>query len=361
MNIVGIHLEPGAVGWHRVWCWTEAMKRLGHKVWHRPHAGTQFEWYEIDNIVRDADVVIAGRMHSAQVFAALLAGRKLYRYKLVVDIDDNSDEIPVYNQAFADYHSGAGSSRLIRAELREADLVTVSTPPLAAWAGQYAKRIVVVPNVIDTRPYANVRTRDKETRHANDVRIYWGGGGGHYDDLLLVKDALLRIFRERSNVKLVFSNFIPDWAADLPPFRVFMIRFAHFNAYPKVLRWLQADVALAPLVDNAFNRCKSNVKYLTYAMGHVPAVYQDLTPYDSVIDGVTGLKAGDWYDKISTLLDNPVLREQIVSQAKHDVLQKFTVDNWEHRYEAMLNELVTAPKVEIVPLVEGEIIPCQTL
>src|SRR5206468_4657039 len=135
------------------------------------------------------------------VFAGLLAGRKLYGYKLIVDTDDNSDAIPLYNQAYADYNSGASTARLVRGELREADLVTVSTKPLAAWATKYAKRVVVIPNVIDTRLHTEVRGRQKEARHKDDVRIYWGGGGGHYDDLLVAKAALLRIFKERPNVK----------------------------------------------------------------------------------------------------------------------------------------------------------------
>lgn len=363
MNIVGIHLEPGAVGQLRCWNWTTALQRRGHNVKHRPHASTQFEWGEIDDYLRDADVVIAGRMAHAQVFAALLAGRKLYGYKLVIDTDDNSDDIPHFNYAHPDYHAGTNVSRLVRAELREADLVTVSTEPLAAWARKYSSNIVVVPNCIDTALYANVRGREKEARHRNDIRIYWGGGGGHYGDLLEVRDALLRICAERPNVKLIFSVFIPDWAADLPPFRVFMIRFAHFNAYPKVLKWLCADVAVAPLVYNEFNRCKSNVKYLTYAMADIPSVYQDIAAYDSVTHGVTGLKArtrADWYTHINTLLDNRMLAQSIAERAKRDVLARFTIDHHITRYEAMLRELVERKTPEFTMLKEGQSVeaPC---
>src|SRR5437773_176033 len=144
MRIVGIHLEPGGVGWLRCWNWTTALKERGHDVKHRPHAPTQFEWTELDDYLQGADVVITCRMA----------------------------------------------------------------------------------NCIDPKTYVGVLSREKEARHRDDVRIYWGGGGGHYDDLLLVKDALLRIFSERPNVKLVFSNILPDWAVDLPANRCFFIRFA---------------------------------------------------------------------------------------------------------------------------------------
>lgn len=365
MKIVGIHLEPGAVGWHRVWCWTEAMKRAGHKVWHRPHVGNQFEYKDLDDILRGSDVVVAGRMHHAQAFAGLLAGRDLYKYKLIVDTDDDLDCLPAYNQAHVDYHVGTGMTRVVRAEYREADFVTTSTDHLRSKVEKYAKRSAVIPNVVDPRLYADVRERQKEERHRDDLRIYWGGGFGHYDDLLVVKDALLRVFRERPNVKLVFSGFIPDWASDLPPFRVLMVRFAEFLTYPKVLKWTCADVALAPLVDNEFNRSKSHVKYLTYAMAGVPGVYSSLLPYQSVEHGLTGLKAAnedEWYEAINTLLDNPSQRKSVAACAVQDVMDNWSVDQWAPRYEAMLQEVLASKPLEFQFLAEGKSpeAPCLT-
>ncbi len=350
MNVVGIHLEPGPVGWYRCWNWTTALAKRGHNVKHRPHAATQFEWNEIDNYLKDANVVIAGRMHHGEVFAALMAGRDRYGYKLVVDTDDNSDMLPVYNQAFSDYHPAAGPNRIVRGELREADLVVVSTAPLKEWAQKYARReVIVMPNCVDMSLYSSVRSREKEPRHQDDQRIYWGGGAGHYGDLMLVKDAILRIMDERPNVKLVFSNVMPDWAADLPPFRCFFIRCAHMNAYHKILRWLCVDVGIAPLVDNDFNRCKSHVKYLDYAMAGIPGVYQHLEPYKSVADGVTGLKAGssdEWYSAITRLLDDPELRAWISTAARLD-MANWNIDQHVLRYEQMLEELLRpVPKFE---------------
>lgn len=356
MKIVGVHLEPGPVGWHRCWNWTSGLMRLGHEVKHRPHESDQFDWQTVDKYLEGADVVITSKMHHGQVFAALLAYRDVYGYKLVVDTDDAADVTPKYNQSFADYHPGAGVSRIVKAELRHADLVTTSTQILADRVRELNGNVVVVPNVVDPRLHAKVVGRTKESRHASDIRIYWGGGGGHYDDLLVVKKALLRIFAKYPKVKLVFSNFIPDWAADLPPFRVFMIRFAHFNAYPKVLKWLCADVALAPLVDNEFNRCKSHVKYLDYAMAGIPGVYQDLAPYETVEDGVTGLKAvseNDWYEAIATLIEGADLRRSIAESAKSDVLANWTIDGHVGHYESMLKELLAVKRVELGMLTEG--------
>lgn len=361
MRIAAIHLEPGGVGWHRCWNWTTAMKRRGHEVKHAPHESVQFEWKDIDAYLSDVDVVITGRMHHAQVFAALLAGRKIYKYKLIVDTDDDADTLAQWNQAFADYHGGAGTTRLVRAEYREADLVTVATQRLREATEKYNGNIVVVPNVVDPALYRSVRSREKEIRHRNDIRIYWGGGAAHYDDLLMVREPLLRLFHENPRVKLVFSNFVPDWAADLPAMRVFMIPFAHFNAYPKVLKWLCADIAIAPLRDTPFNASKSNVKYLDYAMAGIPGVYSDLEPYRSVKDGFTGLKCRtekDWYQNLRHFIDIPDFARRIAANAKEHVLEEFTIDRWASRYESMLNELL-AKKPMAMPAMLTEGVPCQ--
>lgn len=356
MKIVGIHVEKGAVGWHRVWCWTEAMRRRGHEVIDRPHQDPQFDMNEIDDMLRGADVVVAGRMHNAETFAALLAGRHLYRYKLIVDTDDDQDSVPLYNQSFQNYHGAAGTPRLIRGQYKEADLVTCSTEHLKSQVSKYAKNVAVVQNMVDPRLYTGVRSRQKEPRHQNDIRIYWGGGGGHYDDLLLVKSALLRTFHENPRVKLVFSNFLPDWAVDLPPFRTFMIPFVHFNAYPKILKWLCADIAIAPLVDNMFNASKSNVKYLNYAMAGIPGIYSDLLPYRSVEHGITGLKCKtetEWYDALKLLIEQEELRHILAENALTDVAQNWTVDGAAPLYEQMLLELTSLKVPEPHTLTEG--------
>lgn len=359
MKIVINHNEPGPVGWLRAWQWGRAMKRRGHDVWMRPDASAQITKANVDEVTHDADVVLCGRTHDAETFVLLLAARSLYHFKLVVDTDDNTDEVPKYAHSFEDWHPGSFLRRMIRGQYREADLVTVSTLPLADVVRPFAKNVVVVPNCVEPEWHTDIYFREKEARHRDDVRIYWGGGANHYDDLLKVKDTLLRICAERPNVKLIFSNFLPDWAvASLPAHRCYMIKVAPFDLYPRILAWLCADVAIAPLVDNPFNRSKSHIKYLDYAMARIPGVYESLPPYDSVTDGVTGLKAStpdEWYAKLNLLLDTPSLRDGIRQQAYHDVQARWLIDQHAARYEAMLTELIAPPKPmrELVQLEEG--------
>jgi glycosyltransferase involved in cell wall biosynthesis len=313
--------------------------------------------------VNGADVVVYGMTTNAAEVAVLQAGRAAHGYKLIIDTDDLVTDVPKYNQASSMYHNATGLARIVEAQYRDCDAVTTSTEPLREATDHYNSRVYHVPNLVDPKLYSKVRFRQKEERHRDDLRIYWGGGGGHYDDLLVAKDALLKVCTKRQNVKLVFSNFVPAWALDLPSDRVFFVRLTDFPTFRKLLPWLCIDVGIAPLVENHFNECKSHVKYLDYAMAHIPGVYSDLPAYESVTANWTGLKPyceSDWYDCINELLESKELRTKIAYRAHEHVMNELTVDTFAPRYEAILEDLLTAkaaPKVE--KLSEGVPIACQ--
>ena len=72
----------------------------------------------------------------------------------------------------------------------------------------------------------------------------------------------------------------------------------HEDAYPKFVPWMRRhlrwDVAIAPLEDDAFTRCKSDLKYLDYAALGIPGVFSDVRPYrDTVRHRETGLLAAN--------------------------------------------------------------------
>lgn len=358
MRIVGFGAENMASTHLRVRSWIQAMKERGHEGFF--YADGFDDVAAFDAKVNGADVVVYGRTHNARHVAMLHAGRKLYDYKLIVDTDDLVTDIPAYNFASAQYHAATGVTRIAEAQYRESDAITVTTEFLRDATAGYNAATYLIPNCCDTELWSPVRHRDKELRHRGDLRIYWGGGGGHWDDLVLVKPAFQRIYDEYPHTKFIFSNFVPDWMAGLDASRIFFLPLVPYGSFPRVLTWLCIDVALAPLVQNNFNRAKSHVKYLDYGMAGIAGIYQDIDAYESVVHGITGLKAtdaDDWYEKMKLLVETPTLRERIGDQARRSVLAQWTVDSWAARYEAMLkqicgvvNERVAQPLVEGVPL-----------
>jgi hypothetical protein len=54
--------------------------------------------------------------------------------------------------------------------------------------------------------------------------------------------------------------------------------------YPHIIGSMGFDLVLAPLQDNVFNRCKSNIKLLEMGALGIPTIVQDLTPYKKYTD-----------------------------------------------------------------------------
>lgn len=358
MKIVGFAADNMASSHLRVRQWIAAMKERGHNADFYDNGLDSLE--KFDERVAGANVVIYGCAQDGRKVAMVHGGKKVHGYKIVCDADDLITDIPAYNFASRVFHNATGFKRMCIMQYQLADAVTVSTRYLATAMKRHTPNVHLVPNCVDLSLWAGVRSRQKETRHRDDVRIHWGGGGGHYDDVLKVRDPLLRIFAERPQVKLIFGNFVPDWAALLDPQRVFFMTLAPYRGtWQKILTWLCVDIGLAPLVDNPFNRAKSHVKWLDYAMAGVAGIYQDIDAYETVVDGVTGLKvttADEWYESLKTLVDNAATRERLGAQARRDVMAHWLVDQHAAAYESMLKRVCAMPTVEVKQLVEGQMV-----
>lgn len=364
MKIAGFAAENMASSHLRVRQWVEAMKERGHDATF--HGDALLDLSTIDRKFEGCDVVVYGRTHDINRIVALHAGRKVHGFKIVVDTDDYVDDIPKSNFASAYFNNATGLIRMSHGQYRDADAVTVSTPYLLDKIAVHNERSYLVPNCIDSGIWNGVSKRRKEERHRNDIRIAWSGGGGHYDDLLIVKKALLRIVADHYNVKLIFGNFVPDWAARLPWNRVFFIPLVPYAVFPRLLTWLCVDIGIAPLAANEFNRCKSHVKYIDNAMAGVVGVYQRIEAYETVTDGVTGLLAGDpdeWYEKINLLVEQAEMRRYVGAAARRDVLARWDVNQHAAAYERMLREVVAGggPRQEAIPVRLTEGVPIETM
>jgi processive 1,2-diacylglycerol beta-glucosyltransferase len=81
---------------------------------------------------------------------------------------------------------------------------------------------------------------------------------------------------------------------------------------------------MAPLEDDTFTRCKSDLKYLDYAALGIPGVFSDVRPYrDTVRHRETGLLAANdekaWSDALEEIVSDDALRAQLAEAAKGEV------------------------------------------
>jgi glycosyltransferase involved in cell wall biosynthesis len=153
------------------------------------------------------------------------------------------------------------------------------------------------------------------------------GSPTHQEDLQLLLPAFARL-RAQHRVRLhtigVSSAKPPsDVVAIAPP----SARYDHFIAwFRSVARHF--DIAVAPLVDSPFNRCKSDLKFLEYAACGLPVVLSRVTPYSlTVRHGEDGLLTDNddesWFRALESLALQPELRARLGAAARRRAETEF--------------------------------------
>jgi hypothetical protein len=273
----------------------------------------------IDGRVKgDPDVLVLSRTMGDYVPDAVRRIVKNGRTKVVFDIDDWFMGVPGYNPASKVPTDLVES---MHASMREADLITCSTPELAEGYACFGET-VVLPNYLDRR--------------------IWGAFDGYRSDRDFLTVGWQGGFHWRSGDLEVLKSWVPGFLKAHPD-----IRFAAVGC-PELLGWLDIDgittrqmpandrtgplsknlhpyehlpvmvshidVGLVPLLPNRFNQAKSWCKGMEYNAMGVPAVASDSREYRRFIDpGVNGFlvrRPKDWRRYVERAFDDlPNLRE----------------------------------------------------
>jgi glycosyltransferase involved in cell wall biosynthesis len=107
-----------------------------------------------------------------------------------------------------------------------------------------------------------------------------------------------------------------------------MVDTGDTHEYPKFVAWMRQsirwDFAIAPLEDDPFTRCKSDLKYLDYGALAIPAVFSDVRPYsETVRHRETGLvvpnEADAWAEALGEMVSDGALRSRLARAARDEV------------------------------------------
>jgi Glycosyl transferases group 1 len=119
------------------------------------------------------------------------------------------------------------------------------------------------------------------------------------------------------------------------------VNIDHYANFIQLFARQKVDIWIAPLRDNLFNRCKSQIKFLEYSYHAIPGVYSRLETYTSVVeDGVNGFLAGsldEWKARLDKLIESAELRQKLGRAAQKTVRERWMLEQhaqaWAQAYQ----------------------------
>lgn len=312
-----------------------------------------------DTSVFNTDIVWYSTLFMYE-FTALAELKNNYGFKLVLDLDDYPE--PYQGQIHYDAWKKFGFKKNVFNGLKLADLLIVTNEQLKQVYELFTKKVIVVPNAL---PFGEEQfTPDRVP--TTDVRFLYLAGNNHEHDLYtlnpLFKDlAADTAFQQKGSLAICGYNkpFAEENVYDrmeaaaktcskyvrqpLLPFNSYM---QHYNT---------GDVAIAPLIGNIYNACRSNLKFLEAAAMRMPLICNNALPYtvDKLAGGIVFCEdVAGWHKAFQFFLQNP---NQIAKYGEANYL--YAKQNYDlrtvniQRYTAMRN-LVVLNLNKFIPIIK---------
>jgi glycosyltransferase involved in cell wall biosynthesis len=297
----------------------------------------------------DADVIVLQRPVS-QILSEMIPVIQAAGVAVVVEIDDDMARMdsrhPMYGQ-LNPTRSPEHNWRWLHVACRLADLVTVTTPALAARYGAHG-RVVVLPNRVPARLLDIERHSDGRTvgwagwtvTHPADLRVTHGGVTAALDS---TGGRFLKVGPADDAWKDLNLHAMPETTGPL----------FDIDDYYRALGRL--DVGIVPLQDTQFNRAKSFLKGLEYQACGTPWVASPVDDYLALAAYGAGTlakdRSRDWQRAIERLLTDETFRAEESERGREIVREHLTLEAnghlWAEAWEAATVNRRAAPAPQL--------------
>lgn len=247
-----------------------------------------------ERIIRQADVLILKNICDPD-FLPLIQQRRAQGKITVYELADDLCAVEPWNPVYFFYRDRENQD-LFKRLCHCCDALQFSVPELRRIYGYLNPVSVVFPNQMAALP------PERALETPREIVVGWGGSHGHLQDMAEISGALVRWVSRKDKVRLHLMCSDPIWELfdALAPEKKKRFQTGSLEQYHRFLDTIH--IGLAPLKDTAFNRSRSDVKFLEYAAHAAVPVVRLLEPYRStVIDGETGFFFRDQEEMISIL------------------------------------------------------------
>lgn len=288
-----------------------------------------------DEVAQWADIYVLQGCVDRQGINLLHAYQQGAGKKIVVDHDD-ALEIESNNPHLRE-HQLTNAPEVIAITMGIADMVTTTTPYLANRLKQFNSNVVVLPNYMDLDRWKLATHHNTSSRQ----RLGWMGSITHLEDLKLIEKPLKHAMK-KFNCECVFMGD-PRIADLFKGYPVEVILGQPFDFYPYKLHGLRIDIGLAPLRDTEFNRCKSPIKIMEYAICHTPCIASDTTPYNCFdVPHFIANTETQWMGVLNNLLSDPSNYQNVGLEAYNKVVEDYSLSDhigeWIKAYQMVYNK-----------------------
>lgn len=306
-----------------------------------------------------ADIIIFQRVETRHALAAFYAMKDQFPDKPILsEIDDDIFDVAPYNPAAGCLKPGSDLTQFAIDQFRNSDGIITSTPYLKEVYSEFNEHIYVVPNSLDLLMWDSVPRKKK-----GGIRVGWIGSGSHSEDLKILETVIDPILQRNKEVKFVFASYFGEDKERVPDFlkdrrRVEIVsKWSPILKYPAYLASLDLDIGLAPLVDNKFNRGKSNLRWLEYAGFGIPSVCSNVDHFTRTIrhgvDGYLANNQSDFINCIDALVKSQKLRKSIGKAAYARVCKDFNIEKNIGLYIDAANDCLSRQTVKAPSLMTG--------
>ena len=219
-------------------------------------------------------------------------------------------------------------ARRFGATVAACDLVIAGNNYLAAEAGRFTNRVMVIPTCVDVAKYRVA------TPTGGELRLVWVGSSSTLRGLERFTPTLSAIGRAvpGTRLKLVCDRFI-----DIPEMPV---ERCVWNEGTEADEIAAADIGIGWVPDDPWSRGKCGLKVLQYLAAGLPVVANDVGVQGQFVRGagVVANTPEEWVAAIRRLTD-PDLRRQLGATGRRRVEAEFSVDAGARRWVAALDTL----------------------
>ena len=300
-------------------------KRFFRILYQPHHYAEKIFWFIVCTMGRILDLIRAFRYdivfihrEAYPIGGPIFESFLFYIGKLVIfDFDDaiflpNTSEFNTYMERFK-------VPKKIARIIEMSRYVIAGNDHLKNYALKYNSNVIVIPSSINTEKYCPAQKEDSD-----DVIIGWIGSNTTKSFLYDLEDAFVELSNRFNNliIKIVGARFHSFKLKNI------MNKEWSLEDEPKDLQ--SFDIGIMPMPDNEWTKGKCAYKALLYMACAKPVVASPVGTNKEVLDdGINGFFARDkkeWVEKLSILIEDKKLRQDMGSRGRDKVVSNFSID-----------------------------------